>query len=112
MENLEVLDELRHGDRRSVQYRLPFRNSDVEIACSSGPNGINCNLECVDSQRARTFTRQAPTVGIELVLEFEEPAREIAHIGSEGVLEAVEEAPILGYRGCRNMVKEFTYYRT
>jgi hypothetical protein len=70
-------------------------------------------LKCVDSQRARTFTRQAPAVGIELVLEVEEPAREIAHVRSEGVLEAVENTPILlGYRGCRNMVKEFTYYRT
>jgi hypothetical protein len=38
---------------------------------------------------------QAPAVGIELVLELEEPAREIAHVRSEGVLEAVEETPIL-----------------
>jgi hypothetical protein len=96
VENLELLDELRHGDRRSVQQRLPFRNSDVEIARSSGPNGINCNLKCVDSsQRARTLTVQASTVGIELVLEVEEPAREIAYVRSEGVLEAVEDTPIL-----------------
>jgi hypothetical protein len=47
-----------------------------------------------------------------LFLSSEEPACEIAHVGSEGVLEAVEKAPILGYRGCRNMVKEFTYCRT
>ena len=112
MENLEILDELRHGDRRSVQQRLSFRNGDVEIACSSGPNGINCNLKGVDIQRARAFTFQASAVGVELVPELEEPAREIAHVRSEGVLEAVEKTPILGYRGCRNMVKEFTYYRT
>jgi hypothetical protein len=30
--NLEILYELRHGDRRSVQQRLSFRNGDVEIA--------------------------------------------------------------------------------
>ena len=90
MKNLEVLDELRHGDRRSVQQRLSFRNGDVEIARSSGPNGINCSLKCVDSQRARSFTFQALAVGVELVPELEEPAREIAHVRSEGVLEAVE----------------------
>jgi hypothetical protein len=67
---------------------------------------LNCNLKGVDSQRARTFTIQASTVGVELVLELEEPTREVAHVGSEGILEAVEKAPILGYRGCRNMVKE------
>jgi hypothetical protein len=39
-------------------------------------------------------------------------SREVAHVGSEGVLEVVEETPILGYRGYRNMAKEFTYYRT
>jgi hypothetical protein len=66
-----------------------------EVARTSGPNGINCNLKCVDGHRARALTIQASAVGVELVLEAEEPAREIAHVGSEGVLEAVEKTPIL-----------------
>jgi hypothetical protein len=99
VKSLEVLHQLRHGYRRPVQYRLSFRDDDVcvEVARidTSGPNGVNCNLKCVGRQRARAFARQAPSVNVELVFEFEEPAREVAHVGSEGVGGAVEQAPIL-----------------
>jgi hypothetical protein len=84
VEGLEVLDELRHVDRRSVQKLLSLGNHDVEVARTSGPNGINCNLKGVDGQRARALAIQASTAGVELILEVEEPAREIVHVGSEG----------------------------